>query len=267
MVSAESVRLKYTTQGEKYSLFAPVNYYEKALEETLHGLELEQKHPEIEVEVLTEYGRDTEILMMVETDWTLLPVAMSCVVCWLAVSLGGFDLVNFKGFLCLSVIIEVVCCCVMSFGMMGYLGFKGSTLNLVMPFIVVGVSVDDVIVVEEFYYKTRDKKVDRMMHCLALAGPAITTTSLTSVLAFFSSATLDIPGVRSFCTCCGFAFLWDLILNVSLFPALVVLDERRIEWAGAWFFPWWKVKEEWRESQISVTLEVRKGFDNFKSNR
>jgi hypothetical protein len=102
-----------------------------------------------------------------------------------------------------------------------------------------------------------------MAECMALAGPAITTTSLTSVLAFFSSSYLDMPGVSSFCICCSLAFFWDLILNVTMFPALVVLDESRIEYNGAWFWPWWHVHNSWDSEMTVTTLETRKGFEGY----
>jgi hypothetical protein len=70
------------------------------------------------------------------------------------------------------------------------------------------------------------------------------------------------PGVRSFCISCSLAFFWDLILNVTMFPALVVLDENRIQWRGAWFWPWWHIQDTW-DSHITVSLETKAGFEGY----
>lgn len=82
------------------------------------------------------------------------------------------------------------------------------------------------IVIEDFFNKAEGKK-NRMAECLKAAGVAITTTSLTSIAAFFTGTFCDMPGVRSFCLCCFLAFTWDYVLNVTLFPALILIDQKR----------------------------------------
>jgi len=265
MISCESVRMKYTLRSGSLTPYNDddASYFEKAFEEYFLPPSFPPPNVAVQAEVMTGLMVDEQVERIFEDDFKLLPVAMACVVVWLAISLGGFNVLEFKGLLCLSVIIEVISCVVFAFGMMGFMGNKGTSLNFAMPFIVAGVSVDDVIVVQEFYYKTKDRKEGRMAECMALAGPAITTTSVTSVVAFFSSSYLDMPGVRSFSIACSLAFFWDMILNVTLFPALVVLDERRIEKRGAWFFPCWHLPESYN-NETEVEFETRKGFENFK---
>jgi len=112
--------------------------------------------------------------------------------------------------------------------MLGYCGYIMSSLNAMVPFIVAGVSVDDMIVIEDFFNKAEGKSL-RMGETMRAAGVAITITSVTSIVAFLSGAWLDMPGVASFCMTCAFAFTWDFFLNVTLFPALIVLDQRRID--------------------------------------
>ena len=87
------------------------------------------------------------------------------------------------------------------------------SLNLMVPFIVAGVSVDDMIVIEDFFNKAEGKS-NRMGEAMRAAGVAITITSMTSIVVFISGSWLDMPAVASFCMTCAFAFTWDFFLNV-----------------------------------------------------
>jgi len=101
-----------------------------------------------------------------------------------------------------------------------------------IAFIVAGVGVDDCIVVENFYQKQIDagKPVGgRMGPALEHGGLAIFLTTSSSVLAFVSGTGNDMPGVAQFCRCGALAFTWVLFLSCTLFPAMLVLDQRRIE--------------------------------------
>ena len=52
-------------------------------------------------------------------------------------------------------------------------------------------------------------------------------TSFTAVVAFLVGAFVDLPAVRSFCVCAGLAFAYNFVLNVTFFPAFLLLDEHR----------------------------------------
>lgn len=59
------------------------------------------------------------------------------------------------------------------------------------------------------------------------AGAAIFLTSVTACLAFLSGVMTDMPAVSTFCCVAFWAFLWNYVLNVTFFPALVCVDVRR----------------------------------------
>ena len=105
---------------------------------------------------------------------------------------------------------------------------KISTLNFLIGFILAGVGVDDMIVVEQFHSNAKKSgKGNVLQRTMADAGLAVFLTSLTAVVAFLVGAFVDLPAVRSFCVCSGLAFGYNFVLNVTFFPAFLLLDERR----------------------------------------
>ena len=80
---------------------------------------------------------------------------------------------------------------------------------------------------------TRQDLADRMSLSLADAGSAILLTSATGVLAFFTGTFVDVPATSTFCltTCLG--FVWNFVLNMIMYPALLCLDQKRMD-AGLW---------------------------------
>ena len=82
------------------------------------------------------------------------------------------------------------------------------------------------IVVEDFYNKA-EGRANRMGETMKAAGVAISTTSVTTVAAFAAGIGSSMPGVASFCATCAMSFFWDFFLNITLFPALIVIDQKR----------------------------------------
>jgi len=122
-----------------------------------------------------------------------------------------------------------------SFGLMGWFNVTGNAVCIMIMFIVAGVGVDDCIVVENFYSKAIEQgkpRGKRVSAALKRGGLAVFLTSTSSILAFASGNFSDMPGVVGFCTCGAFCFTWVFVLSVTFFPAMLVIDQRRIERGG-----------------------------------
>ena len=118
-------------------------------------------------------------------------------------------------------------------GCQGSYNAKISSLNFMLGFILAGVGVDDMIVIEEFYARAKARGSKNVMRdTLAEGGLAVFLTSLTAVVAFLVGAFVDLPAVRSFCVCAGLAFMYNFILNVTFSPAFLFLDEHRCCFRG-----------------------------------
>ncbi|GMH91791.1 hypothetical protein TrST_g1853 [Triparma strigata] len=217
--------------------------------------------PIIDVNCVTKRSVDDEVYRLVIDDTPLFLSAIFCIILWLALTFGRQNIIEARFLLTWTVAIEIACCLIFSYGVLGYMGVRVSSLNAIVPFVIAGVSVDDMIVIEDFFNKAEGKK-NRMAECLKAAGVAITTTSLTSIAAFFTGAWCDMPGVKSFCLGCFLAFTWDFVLNITLFPALILIDQRRIDANRHFLFPCIEVDESHkareRSSSMSAHVERQK---------
>merc|ERR1719341_262191 len=91
-----------------------------------------------------------------------------------------------------------------SVGLASLLGFPYTPMHAVLPFICLGIGIDDMFVIVTSYYnilKTGEnlsigEKIGRTMRH---AGVSVTVTSFTDVFAFGVGAITKMPGLQSFC--------------------------------------------------------------------
>lgn len=100
-----------------------------------------------------------------------------------------------------------------------------------MPFLLVGIGVDDMFVMcnaidQVPYTKTSG---ERIWMALSHSGPAITITSLTNALAFAFGGTTSLEALKSFCLFACVCIVMLYLLVNTLFLAVVVWDTRRVE--------------------------------------
>lgn len=81
------------------------------------------------------------------------------------------------------------------------LGGEVSGIQNLLPFLLIGIGVDDMFVIANavdqvpFSVSATDRLVIGMRH----AGPSITITSFTNALAFFFGSTTSLLALKSFC--------------------------------------------------------------------
>ena len=68
---------------------------------------------------------------------------------------------------------------------------------------------------------------ERLPLALKSAGAAIFFTTSTDFVAFSCSALMGLPAIRHFGVICAIAVLFDLILQVTFFGAVLAIDARR----------------------------------------
>jgi len=100
-----------------------------------------------------------------------------------------------------------------------------------MAFLLVGIGVDDMFVVMNSIDQTpfHLKPNERIKLGMSHAGPSITITSFTNILAFYFGSTTKLPALSDFCV---FACLCVLCLYLSvltIFLPMVSWDTKRIE--------------------------------------
>eukprot|EP01061_Rhynchopus_euleeides_P038954 TRINITY_DN667_c1_g4_i2.p1 TRINITY_DN667_c1_g4~~TRINITY_DN667_c1_g4_i2.p1 ORF type:complete len:944 (+),score=355.52 TRINITY_DN667_c1_g4_i2:43-2874(+) len=107
------------------------------------------------------------------------------------------------------------------------LEFNGVVQTLIL--VLLGIGVDDTFVIMDSWWDNAsilDMK-ERMIAAVKHAGPAITITSVTDLIAFLAGSSTRIPALRTFCYYATFGILFDFLYQVTFFVAVAYLDSER----------------------------------------
>ncbi|CAH0550205.1 unnamed protein product [Brassicogethes aeneus] len=120
-----------------------------------------------------------------------------------------------------------------SLGICGYLGIPTTLLTLeVIPFLVLAVGVDNIYIIVQTHQRTpkSDKALsERIGDTMAKVGPSMLLTSSSEIFCFGIGALSNMPAVYTFAMFATIAVLFDLMLQLTAFVALLTLDEMRRE--------------------------------------
>jgi len=149
---------------------------------------------------------------------------------YISVFMGEISFFKFSRVLvALGGIIVVILSFLSSIALISFLGIKLSLISSeVVPFLVLAIGVDNMFII----LGAKDKKniedlYDHIGATLKEVGPSITTAAFGEFLAFFVGYLTKIPALQSFCLAAAFAVLVDYFLQITLFLAIVTLDEVR----------------------------------------
>ena len=136
-----------------------------------------------------------------------------------------------RALLCYGGVLSIGMAIVCSFGICSALGLFYSPLTGVLPFLILGIGVDDMFVIVNAYDLTSEKLPvpERIALALAEAGSSVTVTSLTDILAFFIGSFTALPALRCFSIYAAFACLFDYLFQVrrQRFPPALPLPSPR----------------------------------------
>ena len=121
---------------------------------------------------------------------------------------------------------------VASYGLATICGIFFGPVHNVLPFILLGLGVDDCFVIFSAFHQPDVQHLPlehRMGRALSRAGASITVTSLTDFIAFMVGSSSKLPALSSFCQYAALGVLMILLLQVFLFAPCVVLDHMRRE--------------------------------------
>ncbi|CAG0917450.1 unnamed protein product [Notodromas monacha] len=123
------------------------------------------------------------------------------------------------------------------------IGLEFSVLHSTVPFLLLGVGIDDAYVILQTLDNLRgtmppESSISQFIaKALSRSGVSITVTSLTDIFAFAIGATAPVPVMRSFCLYCSIGIFVVYILQLGYFLPLVYFDEMRraANRNGLWF--------------------------------
>lgn len=127
-----------------------------------------------------------------------------------------------------SVGMAFVCAC----GLCSIFGVKYGPVHTSLPFLLMGLGVDDMFVMMACWRRIQFKEVDipeRIGLMLSHAGASITVTSVTDIAAFLIGSITVLPSLQSFCIYATVGIAMTYIFAVTFFVAVFTIDEYRIQ--------------------------------------
>ncbi|CAG5135683.1 unnamed protein product, partial [Candidula unifasciata] len=175
---------------------------------------------------------DDEGYGAINSDYKLLFAGFSIVFLFILLSLGKFNLMEQKIYLSLAGMACVGLAILAAYGLATGFGVMYSPIQSIMPFLLLGIGVDDMFVIIESWKNLtpEEEKLSvpsKLAVTLSKAGVSITVTSLTDVVAFGIGATTTIPALSSFCIYATLGIFVLYVLVSTVFAGVLALDERR----------------------------------------
>ncbi|XP_061184546.1 patched domain-containing protein 3-like [Saccostrea echinata] len=116
-------------------------------------------------------------------------------------------------------------------GFLSAVGVKFTSIVGVMPFLIVGIGIDDMFILMSGMADAPPLKTasveKRMEYMLKKSGITITITSITDLLAFLIGATSVFISIRNFCIYTGVAVLFCYLNQLFFFSPAICLNEIR----------------------------------------
>lgn len=170
-------------------------------------------------------------------DYATNAIAYAIMFVWVAITIGGVHPTQGMPLVGLAAVLTVLLSTAAGFGLCLGFGVEFTTITPVLPFVLLGIGVDDAYVLTSAYGDQDPSKAipERISLTLRQAGAAVTMTSLTDIAAFAVGTLSSLPAVQSFCTYAAVCIAADFVMQITFFLAFVALDRRRAERGHYWF--------------------------------
>merc|ERR1711968_304786 len=187
-------------------------------------------HKNHKLNVYTQCSRDIsdELSALISPDVIKVNMGLLFIIVYAILVLGKFHPVRNRSCLAFSGIVSVGLAIGMAYGVASMIGFYYTPVTGVLPFILIGIGVDDMFVLVNAYDNCASEDLEeRMRETFSEAGVSITITSFTDFFAFALGATSTLPALENFCAYAALGILFDYILQISLFGSAMVYDAKR----------------------------------------
>ncbi|GMH68897.1 hypothetical protein TL16_g05032 [Triparma laevis f. inornata] len=163
-------------------------------------------------------------------DVVLMNIGFLIIIIYLYLNLGKVgDKIGSRFALSMMSVLAIGLAIAASMGVSQLCGWDYTPVHSVLPFVLLGLGVDDSFVIMNSFAQTdpnADLKV-RMKEAMSHAGVSITVTSLTDFVAFIISTSTSLPALASFCFYAATGILFLFLFQCIIFGAYVVIDARR----------------------------------------
>lgn len=170
----------------------------------------------------------------VVSDLNTLAAGYVLIFIYVLVNLGKLNSIEQRAWLSVAGIAAVLMGVATSFGLAAHMGVFYSKMNQILPFLMLGVGIDDMFVImQAFDNLSADEKTltlgKQLGRTMKHAGVAITITSVTDLLAFAIGATTVLPALSGFCIYASLGIFFIYFYAITFFLAWFSIDQRRVE--------------------------------------
>jgi Niemann-Pick C1 protein len=147
----------------------------------------------------------------------------------------------------------------------GFFSFLGVATTLiiaeVIPFIILAVGVDNIfLLVHELdninaLFESVPVEV-RISKTMQHMGPSILLSTACEVVAFSLAASVEMPAVRNFAIYAAGAVFVNSLLQLTLFIAVLSLDQRRVDSGRLDMFPWLRAPQRTNPEFLNPTAQL-----------
>ena len=179
--------------------------------------------------MFTSFGLTESFGNDIRSDLVLLQVSLCLVTVYCIVAMGSCSPLHFR-----SAAAGISLLCVglaygASSGFAFLIGFKFGGVHEILPFLLIGIGVDDCFVISSALDQTnpRDPVSKRMKHGMIHAGSSITITSAVNMTAFFVGCTSSLEALSSFCFFAGLGVIMLYFTSITVFASFMVWELER----------------------------------------
>lgn len=188
------------------------------------------------MDVMTIYAYEIEIMRAIQDDLYLVPLVAFIMCGFVAITMmkfgtGGSDKLKSRGILGIFAVYTIGMSYLAGNGLMFLCGVPFTTITQILPFVVVGIGLDDTFIITGEYFRTdpRLDTIERIRMTMNEVSHSICLTTISTTLAFLLGLMSSLPGVRWLCIYAFTTIAIDFVFQITLFMAFIVMDERRIQ--------------------------------------
>jgi len=204
--------------------------------DTVQSDDVEKSYPGLTLNYLSSRSFSDEFGGAIQGDITFVQVSYLIAFIFLGATLGRFCGSGSRWAVSLCALVLVAASSVAAIGLSSYFGLFYGPVHSLLPFVLLGIGLDDVFVIVNAFNRQRnvaradeddDQLIERSADASARSGASITVTSLTDMVAFAISSSSALPALGSFCAYATLGVLLLWVLAATFFVAVVVQDEKR----------------------------------------
>ncbi|VDI80305.1 Hypothetical predicted protein [Mytilus galloprovincialis] len=227
---ASSIKFRFNLQGESFDLSRK---WEEKFVERMSSF----SNAYITVKYSHSDSLSEELSKNISGDISVFSVTFTLMIVFACFALMGTNCVDNRYFLGLAGVLSTCLAILAAFGVVSLCGAKLVDIVGIMPFLILGIGVDDMFILLSCLAATNcNEDVEiRIGKALKSGGTAITITSLTDIIAFCAGAASVFPSVRYFSWYTGCAVLFCYLNYVTLYIGIMTINEQRVSKKLHWF--------------------------------